>query len=39
MSRARMVALSCWHSELSPLNDLYREELVRSITPVTYIRI
>ena len=32
MSRARMVALLCWPFELSPLNELNRGKLVRSIT-------
>ena len=30
---ARMVALLCWHFELSPLNELYRGKLVHSIYP------
>ena len=32
MSRARMVALPCWPFGLSPLNELDRGKLVRSIT-------
>ena len=34
MSHARMVALPCWPFELSPLNELYREKLVRLITHI-----
>ena len=31
MSRSKLVALPCWTFELSPLNQLYRGKLVRSI--------
>ena len=37
MSRARMVALPCWPSELSSLNELYRGKLVCSITLIPFV--
>ena len=36
MSRAKMVDLPCWPFKLSHLNELYRGNLVRSITLVPY---
>ena len=36
MSPARMVARLCWPFELFPLNDLYREILVRLITLIPF---
>ena len=36
VSRARMGALPCWPFELSPLNELYRGNRVRSITLVPF---
>ena len=35
VSHARIVALSCW-PELSPLNELYRGNLVRLTTLVSF---
>ena len=38
MSHARIIiiALPCWSFELSPLNNLYREKLVHSLTLIPF---